>query len=258
MRLLTRDLAAAAGLAAAVVVSLVIVRVTASEPEPTTTASPRASTVDAQQWSDASVPIRGSSSTAASSTGLMTTTTQVAAPQQQVLVTLVLSSGVPVNPGLDRTPRTARAAPTPTVTVALTPPPDSPDPQVFQDPAAVAAAWLSALCWYDYRGGRDDNTRRAAAYGDTQMPPGQDPWTLDDHAWAQITTGKLSSACTGITATVETVSHDGVDETMVNLSATQILSAAGTAYQSAPVNFTRILHRDPGGHWGIGRQVVAN
>ena len=58
---------------------------------------------------------------------------------------------------------------------------------MFQDPAAVAAAWLSALCWYDYRGGRDDNTRRAAAYGDTQMPPGQDPWTLDDRAWAQIT-----------------------------------------------------------------------
>jgi hypothetical protein len=144
------------------------------------------------------------------------------------------------------------------VTVALTPPPDGPDPQVFQDPAAVAVAWLSALCWYDYRGGRDDNTRRAAAYGDTQMPPGQDPWTLDDQAWAQITTGQLSSACTGITSTVETVSHDGVDETTVNLSATEVLSAAGTAYQSAPINITRILQRDPGGHWGIARQVVAN
>ena len=173
-------------------------------------------------------------------------------------MTLVLSSGVPVNPRLDRTPRTARAAPTPTVTVAPAPPPDSPDPQVFQDPAAVAAAWLSALCWYDYQGGRDDNTRRAAAYGDTQMPPGQDPWTLDDQAWAQITTGKLSSACTGITATVETVSHNGVDETTVNLTATQVLSAAGTAYQTAPINLTRILQRDADGHWGIGRPVIAN
>ena len=129
---------------------------------------------------------------------------------------------------------------------------------MFQDPAAVAAAWLSALCWYDYRDGRDDNTRRAAAYGDTQMPPGQDPWTLDDQAWAQITTGKLSSACTGITATVETVSHNGIDETTVTLTATQVLSAAGTAYQSAPITLTRILQRDPDGHWGIGRAVTAN
>lgn len=254
MRLLTRDLAAVAGMAAAVVASLVIVRVTASEPEPTTTTSLRASTVDAEPWSDVSAQIRGSSSPAAPSTPA----THVAALQQQASVTLVLSSGVLVNPGLDRTPRTARTAPTPTVTVALTPPPDSSYPQVFQDPAAVAAAWLSALCWYDYQGGRDDNTRRAAAYGDTQMPPGQDPWTLDDQAWAQITTGKLSSACTGITATVETVSHNGVDETTVTLTATQVLSAAGTAYQSAPVNLTRILQRDPDGPWGIGRPVVAN
>jgi hypothetical protein len=188
----------------------------------------------------------------------MTTTTQGSVPQQQASLTLVLSSGVPVNPGLDRTPRTARTASTPTLTVALTPPPDSPDQQVFQDPAAVAVAWLSALCWYDYREGRDDNTRRAAAYGATQMPLGQDPWTLGDQAWAQITTGKLSSACTGITATVETVSHDGVDETMVNLTATQVLSAAGTAYQTAPVNLTRILQRDPHRNWGIGRAVTAN
>ena len=98
MRLLTRDLAAVAGLAAAVVVSLVIVRVTASEPEPTTTASPRASTADVARWSDASAPIRGSSSPAASPSAPMTTTTQVAAPQQQASLTLVLSSGVPVNP----------------------------------------------------------------------------------------------------------------------------------------------------------------
>ncbi len=257
MRLLTRDLAVMAGLAAAVVVSLVIVRVAASEPEPTT-ASPRASTADVARWSDDSAPIIGSSSPALSPSAPMTTTTQVASPQQQASLTLVLSSGVPVNPRLDRAPRTARPASTPTVTVVLTPPPDGPDAQVFQDPAAVAVAWLSALCWYDYQGGRDDNTRRAAAYGDTQMPPGWDPWTLDDQAWAQISTGKLSSACTGITATVETVSLYGVDETTVSLTATQVLSAAGTAYQTAPVNLTRILHRDPDGNWGIGRGVAAN
>ena len=129
---------------------------------------------------------------------------------------------------------------------------------MFADPAAVAAAWLSALCWYDYREGRDDNTRRAAAYGDIQMPPGQDPWTFDDRAWAQITAAQTSSACTDITATVETVSRNGTDETTVTLTATQVLSAAGTAYQSVPITLTRILQRDPAGHWGIGRPVTAN
>ena len=129
---------------------------------------------------------------------------------------------------------------------------------MFADPAAVAAAWLSALCWYDYRAGRDDNTRRAAGYGDTTMPPGQDPWTLDDRAWAQITATQTSSACTDITATVETLSRNGTDETTVTLTATQVLSAAGTAYQSVPITLTRILQRDPDGHWEIGRPVTAN
>jgi hypothetical protein len=251
MSVLTRDFAVIAGLAAAVVISLVIVRIAASEPEPTT-ASPRASTADVATWPDVSVPIIGATPSAPR------TTTQVAAAQQQASLTLVLSSGVPVNPRLDRTPRTARPAPTPNLTVALTPPPENPDRQLFQDPAAVAAAWLSALCWYDYREGRDDNTRRAAAYGNTQMPPGRDPWTLDDQAWVQITTGKLSSACTGITATLETVSHNGADETTVTLSATQILSADATSYQTAPINLTRILRRDPDGNWEIGRAVTAN
>ena len=187
----------------------------------------------------------------------MSSSARPAAPQQPPAATLVLSSGAPVDPRLDRTPRTARPAPPP-VTGALLPPPDSPDPQVFLDPAAVAIAWLSALCWYDYRGARDDNTRRAAAYGDIDMPPGQDPWTLDDRAWAQITTAQLSSACTGITATVEELSHNGIAETTVNLTATQVLSAAGAAYQSIPITFTRILQRDPDGHWAIGRAVTAN
>ena len=124
---------------------------------------------------------------------------------------------------------------------------------MFADPAAVAAAWLSALCWYDYREGRDDNTRRAAVYGDIQMPPGQDPWTFDDRAWAQITAAQTSSACTSITATVETLSRNGTDETTVTLTATQVLSTTGTAYQSAPITLTRILQTDPDGLWRVGR-----
>jgi len=259
MRPLARDLAAVAGLAAAVAVSLLIVRVTASEPEPTP-ASARVTTGDAAPaaapWTTISAPTGTTSAPAVSTAG--PSPSGPAAPQQPP-ATLVLSSGAPVNPRLDRAPRTARPASTPPVmTVALTPPPDSPDPQVFLEPAAVATAWLSALCWYDYREGRDDDTRRAAAYGDVQMPPGQDPWTLDDRAWAQITAAQTSSACTDITATVETVSHNGTDETTVTLTATQVLSTAGTAYQSVPITVARIVQRDPTGRWGIGRAVRAN
>jgi len=259
MRPLARDLTAAAGLAAAVVVSLVIVRVTASEPEPAPT-SARVTTVDAAPaaapWSTISAPTGTTAAPAVSTARQVSSST--AAPRQPS-ATLVLSSGAPVNPRLDRAPRTARpASPAPVMTAALTPPPDSPDPQVFADPAAVAAAWLSALCWYDYREGRDDNTRRAAVYGDIQMPPGQDPWTFDDRAWNQITSAQTSSACTGITATVETLSRNGTDETTVTITATQVLSTAGTAYQSVPITLTRILQRDPAGHWGIGRPVTAS
>ena len=42
------------------------------------------------------------------------------------------------------------------------------------------------------------------------------------------------------------------------LTATQVLSAAGSAYQSVPITLTRILQRDPAGHWGIGRPVTAS
>jgi len=259
MRPLARDLAAAAGLAAAVVVSLVIVRVTASQPEPTPTparVTTGAGAPDAAPWTTISAPTGTTAAPAVSTTGPGSASS--AAPAQPP-ATLVLSSGAPVNPRLDRAPRTARAAPpAPVMTAALTPPPDISDPQVFGDPAPVAAAWLSALCWYDYREGRDDNTRRATAYGDIQMPPGEDPWTFDDRAWAQITSAQTSSACTDITATVETLSRNGTDETTVTLTGSQVLSAAGKAYQSVPITLTRILQGDPTGHWGIGRSVTAN
>ena len=256
MKPLTRDLMVAAGLAAAVVVSLVVVRVTAAEPVPT---AARITTANAAPLATFLAPVRTSSPSppAVSETG-SSSASPVGTQQPPPAATLVLSSGAPVDPRLDRTPRTAQPASIPPVTVALLPPPDSPTPQVFGDPAAVAVAWLSALCWYDYREGRDDNTRRAAAYGDIRMPPGQDPWTLDDRAWAQITAAQLSSACTDITAAVETVSHNGTDETMVNLRATQVLSATGTPYQSTPITVTRILQRDPDGHWVISRAVTAN
>jgi len=258
MRPLVRDLAITAGLAAAVIASLVIVRVTASEPAaaPASSAATEDENHPPVSWPALPPP----PITPAPPVGSTGVSAGLAVPQQQPpLATLVLSSGDPVNPRLDRTPRTARPAPAPpTLTAAPTPPPESPDPTVFQDAAATAAGWLSALCWYDYRGSRDDNTRRAAAYGDTQLPLGQDPWTLNDPAWTHITTARLSSACTDIAATVETLPRNGTDETTVNLTATQVLSATGGAYQSTPITLTRILHRDPGGLWRIGRAVTAN
>ena len=179
-------------------------------------------------------------------THLQSLTTQPAPARQSALATMVLSSGAPVNPRVDRTPRTARPASTPRVTGALTPPPDNPDPQVFQDPAAVATAWLSALCWYDYRAGRDDNTRRAAAlrqtstcrrvrtHGRSTTRPGPrspqpkrvPPAPTSPPPWKRCPT----TAATRRRSTS---------------SATQVLSAAGTAYQSTPITLTRILQRDP-------------
>src|SRR5664279_3815231 len=131
MRPLGRDLAVAAGLAAAVVVSLVIVRVTASEPEPAPTPA-RATTGAAAPalapWTTLSAPTVTTAAPAGSTTG--SGSSGPAAPGQPS-ATLVLSSGAPVNPRLDRAPRTARPASTAPASVALTPPPDSPDPQVL-------------------------------------------------------------------------------------------------------------------------------
>ena len=257
MRKLTRDVTATAGLAAAVLVSLMIVRGTASEPAPAPSRTTTAAVTALPSWPTLTASTPTPTSPVVSLPATSPVSTAQPAPRPP-LATLVLSSGAPVNPRLDRTPRTARPASTASLTVALTAPPDKADPQVYRDPAAVAAAWLAALCWYDYRTVRDDNIRRAAAYGDIGMPPGQDPWTFGDLAWAQITATRTSSACTNITATVDTSSPNGTGQTMVTLTATQVLSAAGTAYQSVPIDLTRIVQRDPAGHWGIGRPVTAN
>ena len=258
MRPLTRDAATAAGLAAAVLVSLAIVRGAASEPAPTPARTTTgAASQDPAPWTAVAASPLNTSSPAASMTAARPGSTAATASKPP-LVTLVLSSGALVNPLLDGTARTPRPASSPPKVVAPTSPPDGPDADVFRDPAAVARAWLAALCWYDYRAGRVDNTRRAAAYGNIQMPPERDPWTLDDLAWAQITAARASSACTGITATVETVSHNGTDETTATLTGTQVLSTAGTGYQAVPIDLTRVLQRDPTGHWRIGRPVTAN
>src|SRR5664279_5035505 len=65
------------------------------------------------------------------------------------------TEGIPVVHGREevnrRTPRSAAAPPAP---AAATPPPDEPAPNVYRAPAALAQAWLNALCWCDFRGAR--------------------------------------------------------------------------------------------------------
>ena len=259
MRKLTRDTAVTAGLTAAVLVSLVIVRGTASEPAPTPL--PRL-TEAAAPTLPAELPVTTATRPPpAGGTATTGSTPATAASAPPPVATLVLSSGAPVHPRPGPAP-SARPASTAPVTDAPTAPPAKVTPQVFQDPAEVAAAWLAAMCWYDYRTGRDDNTRRAAAYGDTAMPPGQDPWTFDEAAWAQITQTRTTSGCADITSSVDIASGsaDGQtdDQEAVTLTATQVLSTAGAAYQSVRIELTRMLKRDPAGHWRIGPPVTAN
>lgn len=256
MKPMAKDFAVVVGLAAAVVISLLLVRVTDTDPEPTPSSAPVTTAESA-----APIALPGTSALVPTAASLPTAvvTTSSAPARQSTLATMVLSIGAPVNPRVDRTPRTARLASTPpSLAGALTPPPDNPDPQVFRDPAAVATAWLSALCFYDYRAGRDDNTRRAALYGSIDMPPNQNPWTLNDSAWAQITAAQTSSGCTDISASTETLTHDGSNETAVNLGATQILSAAGTPYQATRITVSRFIQSDAQGNWQVGRPVTAN
>jgi len=180
------------------------------------------------------------------------------AEPQRPAAAMVLSSGVPVDPHPDPGPRTFRPVTDPPPNAPVTSPPNEPDPATFADPTLVATGWLNALCWYDSQGAPGDNLRRAAAFGSTQMPPGQDPWTLTDQAWAEVTNRELSSACTGITATIEPITHGGTTVTTVRITATQILSTAGTPFQTMPVAITRSITQDPAGRWSIGAPMTAN
>jgi hypothetical protein len=114
------------------------------------------------------------------------------------------------------------------------------------------------MCWYDYRTGPDENTRRAAAYGDTSMPAADNLWVLDDQAWTQIVSAHLGSGCTEIVATPTHTAHDGVGQDTVTLIATQVLVVDGVPYQAVPISLTRTLQHGPDGHWLIGPAVTAN
>ena len=101
-----------------------------------------------------------------------------------------------------------------------------------------------------------------AAHGVTgtpKMPPGQDPWSLDDRAWTQITAARMGSAWTRHPPPPWRRCHATALTRRPSTSlATQVLSANGAPYQSAPVTITRNLLHDPDGRWRIGPAVTAN
>ena len=261
----TRDLSIIGGLAAVLLVSLMLVRLTTADPAPSNSSAadpaPSNSSVIEDTFSAAATdpPALDSPRPPAPST---VTSTPTSSPDTRRATggpraTLVLSSGVPVVPHPVRAPQTYRPAPT-TMPAALPTPPPDPDPAVFSDPARLGTAWLSALCWYDYRAERDENTRRAGVFGDIGMPPGQNPWTLDNQAWARVTAAHLGSGCTDIAATIAQTSHDTAEVVTVTLTATQVLTVDGNPYQAVPIALTRTLQQDSDGRWLIGSQVSAN
>jgi len=243
----TRDLIIAGAIAAAILVSLVIARLLTTDP-----ASAAAPVAD--------VPTARPSSTRNGSAVTTTRASSVGPAPTAVHpgASVVPSSGIQIVPRPERLPQSYRPAPTTLPATPPQPPPATPDPAVYTAPAALGASWLAAMCWYDYRTEPGENTHLAAAYGDTSMPTGQDPWALDDQAWARITAGHQGSGCTNITATPAHTQHDGVDQDTVTLTATQVLTVDGAAYQAVPISLTRTLHHGPDGHWLIGPAVTAN
>lgn len=259
-----RDLATITVIVAVIVASLTVVRVTAhsaaTDPPPAAPAAEPPPTGIATLGPDAAPTAAPDPPTSTAPAAQLPTGVAPSPAVPGPAATMILSGGVPVAPRADLTSRTLRPAGTAPADAAVTAPVDEPPADTFVDPARVATGWLNALCWYDYRGDRTDNIRRAARYGSTAMPAGQDPWTLDDRAWAVIITGRLSSACTGITATVEPVTHNGTADQSwtVRLAAAQILSADGVPFQAAPVTVTRGISQDRSGRWSIGPPVTAN
>lgn len=252
MSRLSRDLSIVGAITAGIVVSLVLARLLTSDPTPVADPTARAPSVSSGLPAAAPPTARAAPPTLTASSG---GSTHAAAPPA---ASMVLSSGVQVVPRPGRPPQSYRPAPTGPPAAPPQPPPATSDPAVFTDPASVATAWLAAMCWYDYRTEPAENTRLAAAYGDTSMPSGGNPWVLDDPAWASVVAGHLGSGCTDITAAPAHTEHDGADLDSVTLTATQVLTVDGTPYQAVPTSLTRALRHDPDGRWLIGPAVTAN
>lgn len=257
MSRLGRDLGVAGAISAGILLSLVLARLLTTDPTPV--AAPNAPTsAAAGDWPTPPPPTSPAVRAPTPSTATTTSTVEAAPATALPAASMVLSSGVQVVPRPGRPPQSYRPAPTGLPATAPQPPPGTPDPAVYADPAALGTVWLAAMCWYDYRTGPDENTRRAAAYGDTGMPTGHNPWVLDDPAWTRVTAGHLGSGCTDIVAVPAHTGHGGVDQDTVTLTATQVLMVDGNPYQAVPISLTRTLRHGPDGRWLIGPAVTAN
>lgn len=252
---LRRDLIMIGSLVVAIVVSLITVRTVAGSsnaPDPAAV-SVITSTTTAAASRIALVPSRPIPATSTVATG---NPLAPAPPAAGSLRTVQLSAGATVNP---RPPTTVTARPAPTTDLpAALPaaPTGQPDPA---DPAQITAAWLNALCAYDFR--QSDPTAhqlRAHAFGDTAMPAQDDPFTFDPTSWTTVTTQRLSSACTDITVDVDPPPIDRPGLSTARITAIQVLAVDDTPMQQLPLLLTRALTQDPTGAWRVGAPVTAN
>ena len=169
---------------------------------------------------------------------------------------------ISLNPGVSITPHAAPpgpATPAPTTGLPTSLPTagDLPaDPATAQD---AAAAWITALCSYDWQQpAPTTHQHHAAAYGDITMPRGADPFTFDPAGWTQITRTHQSSACTDTTTTVEPAPADHPGTGTVRITTTQLIAVDDTPIQQMTLHLTRTIEQTDSGRWRIGRPVTAN
>lgn len=246
---LRRDLIVGGGCVAFIVGSLLLVR-TLAAPAGDTTAARRPTTVQAPVPSNA-LQLPDSTATPTSSSPPVNTG-RIRGPVR----TIALTPGASITPHA-MPPRPAQAAPTTGLPPTL---PAAGDPSAGAATAQdTAAAWIAALCSYDWQ--QPDPTthqQRAQAYGDTTMPPGSDPFTLDAASWTQITRTHQSSACTDTTTNVDPAPVDHPGASTVHITTSQLIAVDGVPIQRMTLHLTRTLEQADTGRWRIGRPVITN
>lgn len=248
---LRRDLIVVGGCAAFIVGSLLLVRtLTAPAGDSHTAAAPQPTAI--QGSAPTTTPQLAATTPPPTTTSPPANTGRIRGPVR----TIALNPGVSITPHA-APPGPATAAPTTGLPTTLPTAGDLPaDPATAQD---TAAAWITALCSYDWQ--QPDPTthqHRAEAYGDITMPPGADPFTFDPAGWTQITRTHQSSACTDTTTTVEPAPADHPGTGTVRITTTQLIAVDDTPIQQMTLHLTRAIEQTDSGRWRIGRPVTAN
>lgn len=246
-----RDLIIAGCCAAFIVGSLLLVRTLTAPTSESLTAATQ-STITAQEPAQSNLQLATATATPTVSSSPPPNLGTIRGP----IRTIALNPGVSVTPR-PVTPAAAQAAPTTGLPASLPTGGDLPT-----DPATAkvtAAAWITALCGYDWQQPEPTtHQHRAQAFGDVTMPPGADPFTFDSAGWTQITRTHQSSACTDTTVTVDPAPTDHPGTSTVRITTTQLIAADGTPIQQLPLQLTRTLNQTDTGSWRIGRPVTAN